>query len=152
MRVSFASTVCKGKIQAMTTSIKDLKAAQKAAAEQRQMLLEIRGLVNDIDRCQKTIGVVNEDLQKANASYQGERTTRQDVEYLTALLDCAKRKLAWEKQITSIQKRTPELLERLQRQMNDEKNAPTGDVREQMVVGLQALQAAMQRLQQAKVE
>ena len=134
------------------TSIKDLKAAQKAAAEQRQILSEMQSLVADIDRCQKTIGVVNQDLQKANTQYQGERSTRQDVEYLTVLLDCAKRKLAWEKQIGSVQKRTPDLLERLQRHMNDEKNPPTGEVREQMLAGLQALQAAMERLQQAKVQ
>ena len=134
------------------TSIKDLKAARKAAVEQRQILSELGALVTDIDRCQKTIGAVNEDLQKANVRYQGQRTTRQDVEYLTALLDCAKRKLAWEKQIASVQKRTPELLERLQRHMNDEKNPPIGEVREQMLAGLQALQAAMERLQQAKID
>jgi phage host-nuclease inhibitor protein Gam len=133
------------------TSIKDLKAAQKAAAEQRQIVSEMRTLVGDIDRCQKTIGAVNDEFQAANARYQGERTTRQDVEYLTILLDCAKRKLAWEKQIGSVQKRTPELLERLQTRMNDEKNPPGAEVREQMVAGLQALQGAMERLQQAKV-
>lgn len=133
-------------------SIKDLKAAQKAAAEQKQILSEMAGLVADIDRCHKTIELVNQDLQRANAQYQGERTTRQDVEYLTVLLDCAKRKLAWEKQIGSVQKRTPDLLERLQKQMNDEKNPPAGEVREQMLAGLQALQAAMEQLQQAKVQ
>ena len=133
-------------------SIKDLKAAQKAAAEQKQILSEMAGLVADIDRCHKTIELVNQDLQRANAQYQGERTTRQDVEYLTVLLDCAKRKLAWEKQIGSVQKRTPDLLERLQKQMNDDKNPPAGEVREQMLAGLQALQAAMEQLQQAKVQ
>ena len=38
------------------TSIKDLKAAQKAAVEQRQILSELGALVTDIDRCQKTMG------------------------------------------------------------------------------------------------
>jgi chromosome segregation ATPase len=134
------------------SSIKDLKAAQKAAAEQLEILSEMQTLVADIDRCQKTIGAVNEELQRANGRYQGPRTTREDVEYLTALLDCAKRKLAWEKQIMSIQKRTPQLLERMQHHMNDEKNPPPQAVREQMVAGLQALQAAMDRLQQVKVD
>ena len=132
--------------------MKDLKAAQKAETEQRRILVELDGLAGDIDRCQRTIAAVNSELQAVNGKYQGERTTRQDVEYLTALLDCAKRKLAWEKQIASVQKRTPGVLERLQQQMNDQKNPPTPEMRQQMVQSLQALQAAMERLQSSKVQ
>ncbi len=132
--------------------MKDLKAAQKAETEQRRILVELDGLAGDIDRCQRTIAAVNSELQAVNGKYQGERTTRQDVEYLTALLDCAKRKLAWEKQIASVQKRTPGVLERLQQQMNDQKNPPTPEMRLQMVQSLQALQAAMERLQSSKVQ
>jgi hypothetical protein len=134
------------------SSMKDLKAAQKAETEQRRILVELDGLAGDIDRCQRTIAAVNSELQAVNGKYQGERTTRQDVEYLTALLDCAKRKLAWEKQIASVQKRTPGVLERLQQQMNDQKNPPTPEMRQQMVQSLQALQAAMERLQSSKVQ
>ena len=134
------------------SSIKDLKAAQKAAAEQQQVISELNALVTDIERCERTIIAVNGELTKINAQYQGQRNTRQDIEYLTGLLDCAKRKLAWEKQIASVQKRTPALLESMQRHMNDEKNPPPKELRAQMLVSLQALQTAMERLQSNKVE
>ena len=133
------------------STIKDLKAAQKAAAEQQKMILELTSLVTDIERCEKTILAVNGELTRVNEQYHGQRNTRQDIEYLTALLDCAKRKLAWEKQIASVQKRTPALLESMQRHMNDEKNPPPKEVRLQMLHYLETLQAAMERLQGAKV-
>ena len=132
-------------------SIKDLKAEQKAAAEQRQIVSELNALVGDIERCEKTITAVNSELQQLNTKYQGERNTRQDVEYLSGLLDCAKRKLAWEKQIASVQKRTPALLESMQRHMNDPKNPPREEMRLQMLNSLQALQGAMERLHSSKV-
>jgi hypothetical protein len=134
------------------SSIKDLKAAQKSAAEQWQMILELKTLVADIERCEKTISAVNGELTRVNAKYQGQRNTRQDIEYLSVLLDCARRKLAWEKQISSVQKRTPALLEQMQRHMNDEKNPPTDEARLQMLQMLQSLQSAMERLQSSKVE
>jgi hypothetical protein len=134
------------------SSIKDLKAAQKAAAEQRRIMLDLDSLVDDIERCERTIFALKLELEKVNRKHQGPRDTRQDVEYLSALLDCAKRKLAWEKQIGSIQKRTPDLLARMQRQLNDEKNPPVEDVRNQMLRSLHSLQSTMERLQAAKVE
>ena len=51
-------------------------------------------------------------LSAANTQYQGRDTTRQEVDALTILLACcAKKKLAWEKQIASLQKRVPTLME-----------------------------------------
>ena len=116
------------------------------------MILELKTLVADIERCEKTISAVNGELTRVNAKYQGQRNTRQDIEYLSVLLDCARRKLAWEKQIASVQKRTPALLEQMQRHMNDEKNPPTDEARLQMLQMLQSLQSAMERLQSSKVE
>ena len=133
-------------------SIKDLKAAKKSEAEQRRIILELKILVADIERCEKTISAVNGELVRLNSKYQGQRSTRQDIEYLSGLLDCARRKLAWEKQIASVQKRTPALLEQMQRHMNDEKNPPADEVRLQMLQSLQLLQSAMERLQSSKVE
>ena len=132
------------------SSIKDLKAAQKAAAEQRKAMLELNALVERIERCERTISTVKMELEKVNLRFQGPRDTRQDIEYLSALLDCAKRKLAWEKQIGSVQKRTPILLEQMQRLLNDEKNPPSDEVRKQLVESLQSLQATLERLQSVK--
>jgi len=131
------------------STIKELKLAQKAAAEQNALIGELNGLVKDIDRCEKTLSDLKAILERTNNQYTGPRTTRQDVDYLTVLLDCAKKKLYWEKQVASLQKRTPLILERLAAFMNDPKNPPPDALRAQMLQALQGIQTAMERLQSA---
>src|SRR3954469_9223775 len=132
------------------SSLKNLKLAQKAANEQRQVLLELQTLVNDIERCEKTILALNQELQAVNSKYQGRRTTREDVGYLSDLLECAKKKLAWEKHIASLQKRTPTVLEKMSKLIHDPQNPPSEESRAAMLASLQAVQAAMERLQNVK--
>jgi hypothetical protein len=131
------------------SSIKQLKQEEKNAQLQQQVLLELNAIVKDIERSEKMIVALNRELQAVNAKFQGPRDTRADVAYLTGLLECAKKKLAWEKQISSLQKRTPSLMERMSVLLNDPKSPPTTDARDQMLRALQAIQAAMERLQQA---
>src|SRR5690348_2504191 len=76
---------------AMST-LKELKLAQKAAAGQNALIGELNGLVKDIERCEKTISDLKVLLERTNNQYTGPRTTRQDVDYLTVLLDCARKK------------------------------------------------------------
>lgn len=129
------------------SSLKQLKLEEKSAAHQGRLIQELNGLVKDIERSEKTISALTQELAEVNARFQGPRKTREDVAYLTALLDCAKRKLAWEKQIGSLQKRTPVLLEQMAGIMNDPKTPPSSETKEQMLRALQAIQASMQRLQ-----
>jgi DNA gyrase/topoisomerase IV subunit A len=129
------------------SSIKDLKLAQKAAVEHQRVISELNALVKDIERCEKTMTNLKAELEAANSKYPGPRTTREDIEYLTALLDCAKKKLAWEKQITSLQKRTPTVLQQMTGFLNDAKNSPNENARAQMLQCLESVQAAMERLQ-----
>ena len=129
------------------SSLKQLKLEEKSAAHQRRVIQELNGVVKDIERSEKLIGALNQELAEVNARFQGRRNTREDVAYLTALLDCAKKKLAWEKQIASLQKRMPVLLEQMAGIMNDPKAAAAGETKDQMLRALQAIQAAMQRLQ-----
>ena len=129
------------------SSLKDLKLAQKAANEQRQVISELQTLVKDIERAEKTIVGLKGELESVNSKYQGQRNTREDVAYLTALLDCAKKKLAWEKNIASLQKRTPQVLEKMSKLIHDPQNPPTEESRTNMLGSLQAVQAAMERLQ-----
>jgi hypothetical protein len=131
------------------SSLKQLKHEEKHVALQRQAIAELNSIAADIERSEKTILALNRDLQAVNAKFQGPRDTRQDVAYLTSLLECAKRKLAWEKQIASLQKRTPPLMERIGALMNDPQAPPSTELREQMLGALQAIQAAMERLQAA---
>src|SRR5215471_7616204 len=121
------------------SSIKDLKLEQKAALQHQKVISELNTLVKDIERCEKTMTHLKDELEAANAKYPGPRTTRDDVAYLTALLECAKKKLAWEKQIASLQKRTPELLQEMMGFINDPKNPPPDPVRAAMLLTLESV-------------
>lgn len=126
---------------------KQLKESHRAAQKHLELVAELQELVQDITRCEKTISTLQAELNENNKKFPGQRTTKQDVEFLTALLDCAKRKLAWEKQIASLQKRTPDLLERMSSFLNDPVNPPGNETRVQILEALQAVQATMERLQ-----
>ena len=134
------------------SSLKQLKHEEKSLALQQQVISELNGIAKDIERSEKTIVALNRELQAVNTKFHGPRNTREDVAYLTSLLECAKRKLAWEKQISSLQKRTPSLMERMGALLNDPKSPPSAEARDQMLRALQAIQAAMERLQGANSE
>jgi hypothetical protein len=132
------------------TSIKDLKLAEKSLVLQQQVVGELNALVKDIERCEKTILDLQVELNAVNTKYPSPRTTRQDVAFLTDLLKCAQKKLAWEKQIASMQKRTPATLQKMAQLLNDEKNPPADAMKVEMMKALQGVQAAMARLQGMK--
>jgi len=75
-------------------SIKEIKLAEKRALQQAQVVSELKVLAKDIERCEQTIRDLKNDLEKVNGRHQGRRSTREDIAYLTELLECAKRKLA----------------------------------------------------------
>jgi len=122
------------------------------AAEGRRVIAEVNRLAADIGRCERTITSVAADLNSVNAKYQGTRNTRDEVEYLKVLLDCAKRKLAWEKQLASLQKRTPAVLEKMAALLNDPQNPPADQTRVEILQALQKVQNAMARLQGIEVQ
>src|SRR6476469_9607571 len=132
------------------SSLKQIKQAEKAAGQSRLVIVELQSLVKDIERCESTMTALKTELAAVNSKYQGPRNTREDIAYLTALLDCAKKKLAWEKTIASLQKRTPELLQKMAGLLNDPHNPPSEETRTRLLTGLQAVQAAMERLQSVK--
>jgi t-SNARE complex subunit (syntaxin) len=92
-------------------SVKQFKQAEKGLARQQRALAELQNLARDIERCEKTISDLKAELESINSKHQGRRTTRDDIAYLTDLLRCANKKLVWEKQSASVQKRTPLILE-----------------------------------------
>lgn len=134
------------------SSLKSIKLAQRAAVHQQQVIGELQNLVGDIERCEKTINALKTELEGINEKHKDRKTTRDDIAYLTDLLRCANKKLAWEKNMASLQKRTPELLQRLSSIANDPQNPPPEEMRATMVRSLQLVQSAMERLQQAKVQ
>jgi len=132
-------------------SLKEIKLAEKRALQQVQVVSELKELAKDIERCEHTIRNLKTDLESINSRHPQPRSTREDITYLTELLDCAKRKLAWEKQMASLQKRTPLTLETMTRLMNDPQSVPAENTRSEMLRALQEIQGAMERLNEVKV-
>ena len=133
------------------SSLKQLKQSEKSALQQQQVIQELKTIVKDIERCEKTIHDLQRELTAVNSRYPVPRTTREDIAYLTDLLKCANKKLAWEKQIASMQKRTPAVLEKMSGLLNDTVNPPPDLIRAEMLHSLQGVQAAMERLQNVQV-
>ena len=134
------------------SSVKQLKAEQKLAVQQRQVIEELELLVKDIERSENTITTLKSELEAVNVKHQGRKSTREDIAYLTDLLKCANKKLAWEKQIASLQKRTPSLMERMTALINDPATPTDDSSRAAMLAALQRVQAAMERLQGVKLD
>lgn len=118
------------------------------AEERRKLLTELKQLAISVERCQQTINSLMIELNEVNAKYQGQRSTREEVEYLTILLACAKKKLAWEKQIASLSKRAPTLLQELTATLNDKEFPPSDEMKLDMLQSLQVVQSALEMLQQ----
>lgn len=131
-------------------SIKQLKSEEKSAARQQQVIADLNAVAKDVERCEKTISALQRELETVNAKHQGPRDARGDVAYLSALLACAKKKLAWEKQLASLQKRTPSILQQMSAVLDDPKAPPAAQTRAEMLQALQKIQAAMERLQAVK--
>jgi len=134
------------------SSLKQLKAEQKTAARYDEVVEELNVLVKDVERCERTIVDLKTELSAINAEHRNRKTTREDIAYLEALLDCARKKLTWEKRLESLRKRTPPLMERMTALFNDPQHPAPDETRLQMLGIMQALQSAMERLQTANVQ
>jgi uncharacterized coiled-coil protein SlyX len=133
-------------------SLKQFKLAEKNAAQQLQVIEELNSLVKDIERCEKSIVDLRNELEKVNQTHANRKTTREDIAYLEDLLKCAHKKLTWEKHMASLKKRTPAILGRMSALINDPMAPPSDPVRAGMLQALQGVQAAMERLENVKVE
>ena len=114
------------------------------------MLEELSGLVKSIERAETLLAELKSDTEEMNAKHQHRRSTREDIAYLEDLLKCAKKKLAWEKQMETVAKRTPEVLGKVSTAMNDTTNPPEPETRTKVLALLQTVQGAMSRLDAAK--
>jgi predicted nucleic acid-binding Zn-ribbon protein len=130
--------------------LKQYKLAERALARQQEIISELEGLTNSIERCEKTIHDLKTELEAVNLKHQNRKTTQDDIDYLTDLLKCANKKLNWEKQLASLQKRTPALLQNICALMADAKHPPGEQMRCSLVEALHRVQAAMERLEQGR--
>jgi predicted nucleic acid-binding Zn-ribbon protein len=130
---------------------KELKEAERVARDQREVVAELQTLGKDIERCERGIVGLKDDLERVNATHAGRQTTQDDINYLEDLLACAKRKLIWEKQMASLQKRTPDLMKRIEELVNHPQSSPDETTRASMLEALHHVQASMKRLNDAKL-
>jgi transketolase len=131
-------------------SSKAKKLLRKSTLLQSEMLTDLSALVKNIERGETLLNELKQDTEQMNARHQHRRTTREDIAYLEELLKCAKKKLAWEKQMETVAKRTPEVLAKVSKAMNDTANPPEPEVRATVLELLQTVQGAMSRLEAAK--
>lgn len=130
---------------------KELKEAERVAQQQRLAITDLQDLAKDIERCERTIVTLKEELEQVNARHASRQSTQEDIDYLEDLLACAKRKLVWEKQMASLQKRTPELMQRIEDLVNHPQSSPDEQTRASMLEALHSVQASMKRLNEAKL-
>jgi len=128
------------------------KLAEKALLEQQRVVTELQSLVKSIERSEKTINDLKKELEAVQNKYPVRKTTQEEIAYLTDLLKCAHKKLGWEKQLSSLQKRTPVILDQLTSLMNDPTNPPSDDMRGAMLRALQGVKVAIERLEKVKAE
>src|SRR4051794_28230377 len=129
------------------SSFKEIQQAEKSALRQQEVIAELNNLSRQIDRAAETINNLQAELAAVSAKYPAKRSTREDIAFLTDLLKCANKKLAWEKQIGSLQKRTPALMEKMTAVLNDHKYPPAEQTRMEMLQVLQGIQSTMERFQ-----
>ena len=134
----------------MSTS-RQIKEEQRVTAQQKGLVGELQALVKDIERCDKTVQGLKEELMKVNERHANRATTQDDIAYLEDLLACARKKLVWEKQIASLQKRTPELMQRVEALVNHPNSNPDEETRNALMGSLTQVQASMKRLNEVKI-
>jgi hypothetical protein len=133
------------------TSAKQFKLREKSLSQQLEVIEDLNRLVKDIERCERTVGELKSELEEINAKFKTRNSTREEIDYLTALLKVANKKLVWEKNMGSLQKRTPEMMNRISQLVNDPKAPLDDQAKASLMPSLQAVQAAMERLSAAKV-
>jgi predicted nucleic acid-binding Zn-ribbon protein len=134
----------------MSTS-RQIKEEQRVSAQQKGLVGELQALVKDIERCEKTVQGLKTELQGVNERHANRTTTQDDIAYLEDLLACARKKLVWEKQIASLQKRTPELMQRVEVLVNHPNSNPDEETRNGLMGSLTEVQASMRRLNEIKI-
>jgi hypothetical protein len=137
-------------LERMSTS-RQIKEEQRVTAQQKSVVGELQALVKDIERCDKTVQGLREELLKVNEKHANRTTTQDDIAYLEDLLGCARKKLVWEKQIASLQKRTPELMQRVEALVNHPNSNPDEETRNALMGSLTQVQASMKRLNEVKI-
>ena len=131
------------------SSRKEYRQAAQSVSKQHEVTLELQSLLASIEKAERTITELKSELEVANRTHQVRTTTQQDIDFLTALLKCANKKLGWEKQVASLKKRAPVVMQELATIMQDTKNPPSEETCAMLLQTMQQVKAAMERLEKA---
>jgi hypothetical protein len=124
--------------------------ARKSSLLQKEVVDELTAVARSIEKAEEMIVALKEQMDAVNQAHANRTTTSDDIAYLEDLLRCARKKLAWEKQMASLAKRIPVVLTKVQAVMNDQTNPPPDETRVAVAGLLQSVQQAMTRLETAK--
>jgi len=134
----------------MSTS-RQIKVEQRVSGQQKGLVGELQALVKDLERAETTVSSLKTELGGVNERHANRTTTQHDIAYLEDLLACARKKLVWEKQIASLQKRTPELMQRVESLVNHPQSNPDQETQDALMASIKEVQAAMNRLNESKL-
>jgi hypothetical protein len=124
--------------------------ARKSALRQQEVIESLQGLAQSIEKAETMIVALKDQMETVNAKHETRKTTSDDIAYLEDLLQCARKKLAWEKQMAALSKRIPVVLESVTAVMNDPAMGPSDETRVIVVQLLNNVQQSMARLETAK--
>jgi hypothetical protein len=124
--------------------------ARESSLLQKEVVDELTAVARSIEKAEEMIVALKEQMDSVNQAHANRTTTSDDIAYLEDLLRCARKKLAWEKQMASLAKRIPVVLTKVQAVMNDQTNPPPDETRVAVAGLLQSVQQAMTRLETAK--
>jgi hypothetical protein len=124
--------------------------ARKSTLLQKQVLEELHAIAKSIERAETSVVALKDQMEAVNLKHKDRKTTSDDIAYLEDLLRCARKKLGWEKQMSSLARKMPELLTNITTVMNDKENPPSNETRILVLKLLTTVQEAMGRLEKAK--
>lgn len=125
------------------------KQQRRSAAHHDEAVQELEGILKGIERSEQIVVSLRDEMEDVNRKYPAERTTQEDVDFLTDLLACARKKLLLEKQIEVLKRRVPAALERVSQTVTDAKAPPTPEMQCDLLDKLKTVQQAMERLDSA---
>lgn len=110
---------------------------------------DLERILKGIERSEDLLTSLRIEMDEVGRKYPPQRTTQEDVDFLTDLLACAKKKLLLEKQIESLKKRVPEVLEIVSSFITDSEAPPSPEMQGEVLGMLKNVQQAMERLDAA---
>jgi hypothetical protein len=122
------------------------KQQRRSASHHQEAVEELEGVLKGIERSEGLITSLRVEMDAVTGKYPAERTTQQDVDFLTDLLACAKKKLLLEKQIETLKKRVPAVLEQVSKVITDREAPPSEEMQVDLLEKLKIVQQAMERL------